>query len=172
MNHLNHTCKRSSRHCFLIHPLMPFLLCSFQVPNTPGIFTSLIRFYLFRRFTSVNQSSPSYKPMHIWGYGGGVWQWKEMTDLLTPWRATAKVSHHSFLIFNHTERQELYGEKHTVTGQHHWRSGDNFLCFGEVHQLISGKIWSLQFSLTIFCLQLFVKPVTCVSSLCPSSAFC
>ncbi|XP_051263163.1 sugar transporter SWEET1 [Dicentrarchus labrax] len=35
------------------------------VPNTPGIFTSLIRFYLFWRFASVNQSSPSYKPMHI-----------------------------------------------------------------------------------------------------------
>lgn len=28
------------------------------VPNTPGIFTSLIRFYLFWKFASVNQSSP------------------------------------------------------------------------------------------------------------------
>ncbi|XP_022077417.1 sugar transporter SWEET1 [Acanthochromis polyacanthus] len=36
-----------------------------MVPNTPGIFTSLIRFYLFWRFASVNQSSPSYKPVHI-----------------------------------------------------------------------------------------------------------
>ncbi|XP_042280214.1 sugar transporter SWEET1 [Thunnus maccoyii] len=33
------------------------------VPNTPGIFTSLIRFYLFWRFAS-NQS-PSYKTMQI-----------------------------------------------------------------------------------------------------------
>lgn len=30
------------------------------VPNTPGIFTSLIRFYLFWKFASVNQGSPSY----------------------------------------------------------------------------------------------------------------
>lgn len=35
------------------------------VPNTPGIFTSLIRFYLFWRFASVNQSSPAYKPVHM-----------------------------------------------------------------------------------------------------------
>ncbi|KAF3691956.1 Sugar transporter SWEET1 RAG1-activating protein 1 Solute carrier family 50 member 1 [Channa argus] len=35
------------------------------VPNTPGIFTSLIRFYLFWRFASVNQSLPSYKSMQI-----------------------------------------------------------------------------------------------------------
>ncbi|XP_023264656.1 sugar transporter SWEET1 [Seriola lalandi dorsalis] len=35
------------------------------VPNTPGIFTSLIRFYLFWRFASVNQSSPSYKSLQI-----------------------------------------------------------------------------------------------------------
>lgn len=35
------------------------------VPNTPGIFTSLIRFYLFWRFASVNQGSPSYRAMHI-----------------------------------------------------------------------------------------------------------
>ncbi|XP_029360424.1 sugar transporter SWEET1 [Echeneis naucrates] len=35
------------------------------VPNTPGIFTSLIRFYLFWRYASVNHSSPSYKPMQI-----------------------------------------------------------------------------------------------------------
>lgn len=34
------------------------------VPNTPGILTSLIRFYLFQRFASVNQSSPSYKPVN------------------------------------------------------------------------------------------------------------
>nr|XP_043889326.1 sugar transporter SWEET1 [Solea senegalensis] len=33
------------------------------VPNTPGIFTSLLRFFLFWRFASVNQSSPSYKSM-------------------------------------------------------------------------------------------------------------
>lgn len=36
-----------------------------MVPNTPGILTSLIRFYLFWRFSSANQSSPSYKPMQI-----------------------------------------------------------------------------------------------------------
>ncbi|XP_040899347.1 sugar transporter SWEET1 [Toxotes jaculatrix] len=35
------------------------------VPNTPGIFTSLIRFYLFWRFAPVNQSLPSYKSMQI-----------------------------------------------------------------------------------------------------------
>lgn len=35
------------------------------VPNAPGIFTSLIRFYLFWRFASISHSSPSYKPMHI-----------------------------------------------------------------------------------------------------------
>lgn len=37
------------------------------VPNTPGIFTSLIRLYLFWKFSSTSQSSPSYKPLHIWG---------------------------------------------------------------------------------------------------------
>ncbi|AWO96572.1 putative sugar transporter SWEET1 [Scophthalmus maximus] len=36
-----------------------------MVPNTPGIFTSLIRFYLFWRYASVNQSLPSYKSMQI-----------------------------------------------------------------------------------------------------------
>ncbi|XP_020492994.1 sugar transporter SWEET1 [Labrus bergylta] len=35
------------------------------VPNTPGIFTSLVRLYLFRRFASVSQSTPSYKSMLI-----------------------------------------------------------------------------------------------------------
>ncbi|CAJ1062297.1 sugar transporter SWEET1 [Xyrichtys novacula] len=35
------------------------------VPNTPGIFTSLVRFYLFRKFASVNQDSPSYKSMQM-----------------------------------------------------------------------------------------------------------
>ncbi|XP_071325477.1 sugar transporter SWEET1 [Trachinotus anak] len=35
------------------------------VPNTPGILTSLIRFYLFWRFAPVNQSSPSYKSLQI-----------------------------------------------------------------------------------------------------------
>ncbi|KAM9353965.1 sugar transporter SWEET1 [Symphorus nematophorus] len=35
------------------------------VPNTPGIVTSLIRFYLFWRFASVSQGSPSYKPMNL-----------------------------------------------------------------------------------------------------------
>ncbi|XP_033983508.1 sugar transporter SWEET1 [Trematomus bernacchii] len=33
------------------------------VPNTPGIFTSLIRLYLFWRFAAVNQSSPAYRSM-------------------------------------------------------------------------------------------------------------
>ncbi|KAM4601525.1 sugar transporter SWEET1 [Polymixia lowei] len=36
-----------------------------MVPNTPGILTSLIRFYLFWRFASANQSSPSYKLIQI-----------------------------------------------------------------------------------------------------------
>ncbi|KAM4567799.1 sugar transporter SWEET1 [Fundulus diaphanus] len=36
-----------------------------MVPNTPGIFTSLIRFYLFWKFAPTSQSSPSYKPLHI-----------------------------------------------------------------------------------------------------------
>ncbi|XP_047215164.1 sugar transporter SWEET1 [Girardinichthys multiradiatus] len=35
------------------------------VPNTPGIFTSLIRFYLFWKFASTSQSLPSYKPLHV-----------------------------------------------------------------------------------------------------------
>ncbi|KAM9783269.1 sugar transporter SWEET1 [Neosynchiropus ocellatus] len=35
-----------------------------MVPNTPGIFTSLIRFYLFWRFASPDHS-PSYKSMQI-----------------------------------------------------------------------------------------------------------
>ncbi|KAM7420851.1 hypothetical protein PAMA_015182 [Pampus argenteus] len=35
-----------------------------MVPNTPGIFTSLIRFYLFWKFASVHQS-PSYKALQI-----------------------------------------------------------------------------------------------------------
>lgn len=42
----------------------------FQVPNTPGIITSLIRFYLFWKFGSSHSDSPSYKPMPIWGVGG------------------------------------------------------------------------------------------------------
>ncbi|KAK5862268.1 hypothetical protein PBY51_017680 [Eleginops maclovinus] len=33
------------------------------VPNTPGIFTSLIRLYLFWRFAAVSQSSPAYSSM-------------------------------------------------------------------------------------------------------------
>lgn len=35
------------------------------VPNTPGIMTSLIRFFLFWKFGGFGQSSPSYKPLHI-----------------------------------------------------------------------------------------------------------
>ncbi|CAN9513603.1 unnamed protein product [Ophioblennius macclurei] len=35
------------------------------VPNTPGIATSLIRFYLFWKFGGFGQSSPSYKPVHM-----------------------------------------------------------------------------------------------------------
>ncbi|XP_029958669.1 sugar transporter SWEET1 [Salarias fasciatus] len=35
------------------------------VPNTPGIVTSLIRFYLFWKFGGFSQSSPSYKPLHM-----------------------------------------------------------------------------------------------------------
>ncbi|XP_062321986.1 sugar transporter SWEET1 [Osmerus eperlanus] len=36
-----------------------------MVPNTPGIATSLIRFYLFWRFASANQDSPSYNLIQI-----------------------------------------------------------------------------------------------------------
>uniref|UniRef100_A0A3P9KKS4 Sugar transporter SWEET n=1 Tax=Oryzias latipes TaxID=8090 RepID=A0A3P9KKS4_ORYLA len=36
-----------------------------MVPNTPGIFTSLIRFYLFWKFAPINQSSPTYKALQI-----------------------------------------------------------------------------------------------------------
>ncbi|XP_056142500.1 sugar transporter SWEET1 [Lampris incognitus] len=36
-----------------------------MVPNTPGILTSLVRFYLFWRFASVNQSSPSYQLIEL-----------------------------------------------------------------------------------------------------------
>ncbi|XP_028281568.1 sugar transporter SWEET1 [Parambassis ranga] len=36
-----------------------------MIPNTPGILTSLVRFYLFWKFASVSQSSPSYKPVHM-----------------------------------------------------------------------------------------------------------
>lgn len=39
------------------------------MPNTPGIITSLIRFYLFWKFGSSPQGSPSYKPIPIWGGG-------------------------------------------------------------------------------------------------------
>uniref|UniRef100_A0A3Q3VQW9 Sugar transporter SWEET1 n=1 Tax=Mola mola TaxID=94237 RepID=A0A3Q3VQW9_MOLML len=39
--------------------------CYIVVPNTPGIITSLIRFYLFWKFGSATESSPSYKPLHI-----------------------------------------------------------------------------------------------------------
>ncbi|XP_013882552.1 sugar transporter SWEET1 [Austrofundulus limnaeus] len=35
------------------------------VPNTPGIITSLIRFYLFWKFSSIDQSLPSYKVMQL-----------------------------------------------------------------------------------------------------------
>ncbi|XP_064863094.1 sugar transporter SWEET1-like isoform X2 [Oncorhynchus nerka] len=35
------------------------------VPNTPGIVTSLIRFFLFWRFASANQGMPSYKLIEI-----------------------------------------------------------------------------------------------------------
>lgn len=35
------------------------------VPNAPGIITSLIRFYLFWKFGTSRQSSPSYRPMQI-----------------------------------------------------------------------------------------------------------
>ncbi|KAJ8383799.1 hypothetical protein AAFF_G00214860 [Aldrovandia affinis] len=36
-----------------------------MVPNTPGIITSLIRFFLFWRFSSINQSMPAYKLVQI-----------------------------------------------------------------------------------------------------------
>lgn len=47
----------------------------FQVPNTPGIITSLIRFYLFWKFGSSPQGSPSYKPIPIWGGYKGTSRW-------------------------------------------------------------------------------------------------
>lgn len=36
-----------------------------MVPNTPGIVTSLIRFFLFWSFGSASQGKPSYKPLTI-----------------------------------------------------------------------------------------------------------
>uniref|UniRef100_A0A1A8JWS1 Sugar transporter SWEET1 n=3 Tax=Nothobranchius TaxID=28779 RepID=A0A1A8JWS1_NOTKU len=36
-----------------------------MVPNTPGILTSLIRFYLFWRFAPADQGLPSYKSMQL-----------------------------------------------------------------------------------------------------------
>ncbi|XP_051576554.1 sugar transporter SWEET1 isoform X1 [Myxocyprinus asiaticus] len=36
-----------------------------MVPNTPGIFTSLIRFFLFWRFGAIIQNKPSYKLIQI-----------------------------------------------------------------------------------------------------------
>lgn len=42
--------------------------------------------------------------MRIWGWGGQLW--KEMTHLLTLWRAAAKISHHLSCTFNHTETVE------------------------------------------------------------------
>ncbi|XP_012673488.1 sugar transporter SWEET1 [Clupea harengus] len=36
-----------------------------MVPNTPGIVTSLIRFFLFWSFGPADQSTPSYKPVSI-----------------------------------------------------------------------------------------------------------
>ncbi|KAL4636149.1 sugar transporter SWEET1 isoform X2 [Arapaima gigas] len=36
-----------------------------MVPNTPGIFTSVVRFYLFWRFASTNQDKSSFKPLQI-----------------------------------------------------------------------------------------------------------
>ncbi|CAG6015385.1 sugar transporter SWEET1 [Menidia menidia] len=36
-----------------------------MVPNTPGIFTSLVRFYLFWKFAPVDPSLPPYKPLQI-----------------------------------------------------------------------------------------------------------
>lgn len=63
-----------SQYFFFLIKLIFFLLCAFvfQVPNTPGIITSLIRFYLFWKFGSSHQGSTSYKPMPIWGRGGGM----------------------------------------------------------------------------------------------------
>lgn len=37
-----------------------------QVPNTPGIATSVIRFLLFWLFDSASQDKPSYKSLQIW----------------------------------------------------------------------------------------------------------
>ncbi|XP_052000474.1 sugar transporter SWEET1 [Xyrauchen texanus] len=36
-----------------------------MVPNTPGIFTSLIRFFLFWRFGAIIQNKPSYKLIQV-----------------------------------------------------------------------------------------------------------
>ncbi|XP_012994801.2 sugar transporter SWEET1 [Esox lucius] len=36
-----------------------------MIPNTPGIVTSLIRFFLFWRFASASEVMPSYKLIHI-----------------------------------------------------------------------------------------------------------
>lgn len=47
----------------------PLFFMKPQVPNLPGIITSLIRFFLFWKFASANQDSPSYKSLRIWGGG-------------------------------------------------------------------------------------------------------
>lgn len=65
-------------------------LCSLKVPNTPGILTSLIRFYLFWRFASITQGSPSYKPLHIWGWSSCV---TVRRDDRCCWRSALKLCH-------------------------------------------------------------------------------
>lgn len=50
--------------CFSSSSLSPAFMKP-QVPNLPGILTSLIRFFLFWKFGSANQNSP-YKQLRIW----------------------------------------------------------------------------------------------------------
>lgn len=77
-----------------------------QVPNLPGIITSLIRFFLFWKFGSANQLSPSYKPLRIWGgrknlstgwpEGHGYLEWNTLPPNNRCWESTLVFCCHAF----------------------------------------------------------------------------
>ncbi len=48
------------------HHVFYYYYFVFQVPNTPGIFTSIIRFFLFWWFGAVIPNKSSYKLIQIW----------------------------------------------------------------------------------------------------------
>ena len=129
-----HTREHSFQHCFSIqikhitHNAFFFCLFTFQVPNMPGIFTSLIRFYLFWRFASVNQGSPSYKPMHLWEYQGWGPAMKDekrwqICCLHGELQQSAPVTRLVFLI---KQRDRVTGG--AVYGRRHWQNGVHVLC--------------------------------------------